>query len=394
MKGQWFTKITDNPLIIFRVNSTTSLFQFEFRPGDGKANFSKFGVWSVINGLNVTQGKELVLADLDPKLGVFDFNLTITCVNFNTTGKFKVVLNYWDPSGDPNGIYRNSTNWDIAASMNTAVTITDVSEVRIQGLMNVYYVGFTADQCLALAPNGLVLSLSGDDCSQNIKAVCEYKSCYTTEGNECVFPFYYKNVLYKKCTSEDVYIPWCATKVNSSNNAILAWGLCLPDCDYEVPTVSCLAPPPVPKFGSRNSTGNIVQQNYISDWFQISFINNTDGSFNFSTFSVTRSMRKRLFQPLTPYSPANVNETNLQIFLRSKDDFFNDVYEIRTNGSKATYTCPLGWVFENSHNISQYAYCNNWTWTADFDTTKACVRKFNLLIRSTVQYRDCRNCLV
>ena len=174
----------------------------------------------------------------------------------------------------------------------------------------------------------------------------------------------------------DVYLPWCATKVNSSTNAILAWGLCLSDCNYEVPVVSCLAPPSVPQFGFRNSTGYIVQQNYISDWFQLAFLNNSDGSLNFTTYSITRASRRRLFQPLTPYNLTIINETNLRIFVHTKDDFLNDVYEIRLNGSIATYTCPLGWVFDNSHNISQYAYCNNWTWTADFDTAKACVRKY------------------
>ena len=377
MKGQWLTgRITDTPQIIFKVNSTTVLFQFEFRPGDSRASFSKYGVWSVINGANTTLGSEVVLSDLDPKLGTVDYNLTITCVNFAVTGSFKVTVNYWDPSGDPNGIVRNPINWDIVAPVNKAVGIADVSEVRVQGNPTIYYVGFTADQCLGLAPNGLVLALSGADCTQSNKAVCEYKSCYTTDGNECIFPFYYKNVLYKKCISTDVYMPWCATKINPTTNAILSWGLCLPDCDYEVPIVSCLAPPPVPKFGTRNSTGHIVQQNYISDWFQLSFLNNTDGSFNFSTFSVTKGSRKRLFQPLTPYSASLVYETNLKIFVNTKDDFLNDVYEIKVNGSNATYTCPLGWVFENSQNISQYAYCNNWTWTADFDTAKACVRKY------------------
>ena len=381
MKGLWTTgKITDNPLITFKVNSTTMLFVFEFRPGDGKTTYSRYGVWSVLNGLNATQGSEVVLSDLDPKLGTIEYNLTVTCVNFASTGTFRVVVNYWDPTGDPNEIARNSTNWDVTAPMNKLVGIDDVSEIRIQGSsMTVYYAGFTADQCLGLAPNGLVLSLSGTDCTASNKAVCEYKSCYTTQGNECVFPFYYKNVLYKKCTSTDVYIPWCATKVNATTSAILAWGLCLPDCDYEVPVVSCLAPPPVPKFGARNSSGSIVQQNYMSDWFQLSFVNNSDGSFNFSMFSVTRASRRRLFQPLTPYNASMVNETNLKIFVRTKDDFFNDVYEIRTNGSRAIYTCPLGWVFENSHNISQYAYCYNWTWTADFNTSKACVRKYLII---------------
>jgi hypothetical protein len=376
MKGQWFTgKISENPLITFKVNSTSTLFQFEFRPGDGKANLSKYVTWSILNSVNATVASEVVLKDLDPSLNVIDYNLTLTCEDFDTTGKFKVVVNYWNPDGDPNGIFRNSSNWDIVAQMNRAVKITDVSEVKIQGVMNVYYAGFTANQCLVLAPNGLVLSLSGTDCDKERPAVCEHKSCYTTQGNECVFPFYYKNVQYKNCTSVDVYLPWCATKINSSTNAILDWGLCLDDCDHQVPVVSCLAPPPVPNFGFRNSTGYIIKQNYMSDWFQLDFLNNSDGSLNFTAYMVRRNSRMRLFQPMMPYDVNNITERNIQIFVHSNADFFNDVYEIKLNGSNATYTCPLGWVFEDSHNISQYAYCKNWTWTADFDTTKSCVRK-------------------
>jgi hypothetical protein len=376
MKGQWFTgKSIDNPLVTFRVNSTTSMFLFEFRPGDGKANLSRIAVWSVINGVNTTQGREVVLRDLDPQLDTVEFNLTITCANFMSTGLFHVVLNYWDPSGDPRGIVRNATNWDIATPLSTSIAMADVAEVRVQGNMRLYYVGFTADQCLALAPNGLVTVLAGDACSPPRPAVCEYKACYTVDGKECVFPFYYKNVLHTQCTSEDVYLPWCPTQINASTSAILSWGLCLPDCNFEVAQVACLAPPPVPQFGARSSTGQIEQQNYLSDWFQLAFVNNTDGSLNHSAFLVTRARRKRLFQPLTLYHPADVDETNLSLVVRSRDDFFNDVYEIRPNGTNATYTCPLGWVFADSHNISQHAYCHNWAWRAEFDVTKACVRK-------------------
>ena len=130
MKGEWFTgKVTDNPLITFKVNSTTILFQFEFRPGDGKGNFSKYGVWSVLNGLNVTNGSEVVLRDLDPKLGSVEYNLTVTCANFAATGTFKVIVNYWDPKGDPNGIVRNSSNWDIVAPKAMSVSFLSTTKM-------------------------------------------------------------------------------------------------------------------------------------------------------------------------------------------------------------------------------------------------------------------------
>ena len=73
-------------------------------------------------------------------------------------------------------------------------------------------------------------------------------------------------------------------------------------------------------------------------------------------------------------------EMDLEFIAQSKDEHFNDVYEIMKNDSKAVYTCPQGWVFQDSHNISQVAYCRNWTWEVDFNTSKSCIRRFHFNI--------------
>ena len=61
-----------------------------------------------------------------------------------------------------------------------------------------------------------------------------------------------------------------------SGATIVSWGLCLPNCPYIVPEVVCINPPKVPKFGMRNSTGHVIQENYNSSWFKLEFINETD----------------------------------------------------------------------------------------------------------------------
>ena len=86
-----------------------------------------------------------------------------------------------------------------------------------------------------------------------------------------------------------------------TGDTIEKWGLCLMDCPYHPPVVSCLAPPPLPKFGTRNSMGIPVNENYHSSWFNISFINNTDSSLNHSHYKITRYVKN-----LTKHLQANL----------------------------------------------------------------------------------------
>ena len=163
-----------------------------------------------------------------------------------------------------------------------------------------------------------------------------------------------------------------------SGSTIVSWGLCLPNCPYIVPEVVCINPPKVPKFGSRNSTGYIVEENYYSTWFKLEFFNETDSTPNLTHYRVSREQRSKLFQPWMPYTPSVLTDTNLEFLATSHEDHFNDVYQIMPNDSTVAYMCPLGWVFEASNNVTHYAYCRNWTWIIDFDTSKPCIRKERL----------------
>ena len=125
-------------------------------------------------------------------------------------------MNYWNPQGDPNGNLRESNLWDLDFVSDKSLDPNDVTKVIVEGDLEVIFAGFSSPKCLSLAPNGLIVEESGPQCNQERDSLCEYQSCYTKEGFECVFPFTYKNVSHDKCISEDVYQPWYATGQLSS----------------------------------------------------------------------------------------------------------------------------------------------------------------------------------
>ena len=162
----------------------------------------------------------------------------------------------------------------------------------------------------------------------------------------------------------------------TTDRQIEKWGLCLLDCPYEEPQVSCLAPPPVPVFGKRNASGTILVNNYMANWFTLSFINTTD-AVNQTHYRLTRKQRNRLYQPDMEYDASQLLDTDLEMVAENSSAHLNDLYDIVPEGGTAIYTCPEGWVFENSTNVTHIAYCSNWTWTADFNISAGCVSKSN-----------------
>ena len=209
LKGKLIPPLVDSPPeILFKLNRANTLFNWQLIEGTSSVVPHEYHVWATEKKNNKPSTVvKLPKMDFDLKHSA-DFNLTITCIDFNSTGQFKVKLNSWDPE---KGLPRNSSDWDVDADMNTTLLPDNVTEIEIRGNMEVEYVGFTTSGCLALAPNGLVVELKGDECEATLDGVCEHQSCYTVEGNECVFPFSYAGVTYKRCPSVDVYEPWCAT---------------------------------------------------------------------------------------------------------------------------------------------------------------------------------------
>jgi hypothetical protein len=75
------------------------------------------------------------------------------------------------------------------------------------------------------------------------------------------------------------------------------------------------------------------------------------------------------------YTPSDLIDDNLAFMAKDHLDHFNDVYEIRLNGTVESYTCPMGMVFENSKNRTHNVTCINWEWKPDFKIESPCMRK-------------------
>ena len=239
-----------------------------------------------------------------------------------------------------------------------------------------------------------------------LPSICEHQACYTVDGFPCIIPFTYKNVEYKHCSSQDLFKPWCPTgtivkkgwfcqlfwgitvvnffcysisRVYSTDRCMLRnhykilgfdssgnismWGFCLEDCPFEPPAPSCLSPPPVPSFAAFNSK----EVNFESSWFNIE-------AHEGQVYRISKT-RTRLHRPEWFYDPANVTE-EVEIFLTNNTGEFTDIYEIVPDGVVVNYTCPLGFVFNDSFSIYFEAECRNWTWIYDFDSASRCIRKY------------------
>ena len=152
--GKFNSKLSSgsiSPQIIFKVNKTTELFHFDFRLGE-QENPSKYVVWSRLNKpINETYAeRELPLLDTKE-----DFNLTISCGEHSVNGKWKTVLNFWDPSDDPNGVARDPSLWDLNYYTDKTLDPDMVTEVIITGEWRITFAGATSPGCLSMTPNGL-----------------------------------------------------------------------------------------------------------------------------------------------------------------------------------------------------------------------------------------------
>jgi len=74
-----------------------------------------------------------------------------------------------------------------------------------------------------VSTDGSVVTNMWGDCDMSQTSSCQAESlsissCTATSGQQCVFPFRYKGVVYTQCTSIDQSQPWCSTSVTASGN--------------------------------------------------------------------------------------------------------------------------------------------------------------------------------
>ena len=122
---------------------------------------------------------------------------------------------------------------------------------------------------------------------------------------------------------------------------ITTWGFCLEDCPFEPPAPSCLDPPPVPAFAAFKSE----EVNFNSTWFELHA--QTDLVYKLI------NNRTRLHRPQLFYDPKNITDL-VDIFLTNNSGDFRQLYGILPEGTVVNYTCPLGYVFNNSFSVFFY----------------------------------------
>ena len=90
-------------------------------------------------------------------------------------------------------------------------------------------------------------------------------------------------------------------------------------------------------------------------------------------------IRERLHQPWWDYDDSNTTDV-VSVVMESNTEDFSDLYAIVKNETVVSYTCPYGYIFEGTNDITVYATCSNWNWTYSFNTSFSCARKFHSII--------------
>lgn len=95
-----------------------------------------------------------------------------------------------------------------------------IQDLRLSHWAESYEIPDNISSCAQLLPSGIIEPLNNGSCLEKKKAACMYRTCLTTQGEECIFPFRYKNITidgietdltYNECSTVHLYKPWCPT---------------------------------------------------------------------------------------------------------------------------------------------------------------------------------------
>ena len=139
------------------------------------------------------------------------------------------------------------------------------------------------------------------------------------------------------------------------------------DCPAEIQIPLCLSHPPIPTFGSFKDK---TTANFLSNWFQVEYLTDKESNYSIS------GKKRRTHQPEWKYDSLNTTDEVLFSVANNLEDF-SQVYAVFKHNESANYTCPKGFIFENTHNVALHILCSNWSWISEhFDVSKKCVGKF------------------
>lgn len=238
--GNFSSKRLDvnRPVIKAIVDKNNIAFRWVFYKGgvigDDADETDAFTVNAVVDGQQ-TPVVEVPLPGLDLK-NHLNFTLVLDCPKEGSNRYFDITMN-----DEWTGRVKFNDSW-----------VPGIHTLQLAGGIETgtaAYMGDPEKSCLLLTKNGRVEPKYDGDCDQSLPTVCEHQFCYTRDGFQCIFPFTYKGIVYKNCSSQDLFKPWCPTTLDSAGE-ILEWGFCLEDCPFEEPAPSCIDPPPVPSFAT------------------------------------------------------------------------------------------------------------------------------------------------
>ena len=126
------------------------------------------------------------------------------------------------------------------------------------------------------------------------------------------------------------------------------WGLCLPDCPSQEVEIVCKDLPPFPALADLSENPKSVN------------------------YTIKGILPNRTTNIVIPGVSGNkINKIKLTTLTRLSINQFLTWLQM----SYISFSCPEGYIFEDSNNATNYAFCFNTTFDVQYDPKKYCVRK-------------------